>query len=55
MGKKKMYAINWAHTNKFDSHFTHRYVFFFWGLLGIPIGLLLVPILAKFTPEKCKI
>ncbi len=62
MGKKNMYAItNWAHTNKFDNHLhisIFYFIFCFWGLfwhfLAYLLALLLVPTLAKFTPEKCK-
>ncbi len=55
-----MYAINWAHTNKFDNHLHVSMCFFlfflglFWHFLAYVLALLLVPTLAKFTPEKCK-
>ncbi len=59
-GKKNMYAINWAHNNKFDNHLhiSMCFVFFFggifWHFLEYLLALLFVQTLAKFTPEKCK-
>ncbi len=57
-GKKNMYAINWAHNNKFDNHLhiSMCFVFFFWGyllaLLGIPIGSALCANFGKVHTRK---